>query len=32
MFMRMEKTFDISESIKITEKPTVNNAENNLVV
>ena len=26
------KTFDISESIKITEKPTVNNAENNLVV
>ena len=26
------KTFDISESIKITEKPTLNNADNNLVV
>ena len=31
MFMRMEKTFNISGSIKITEKPTVNNAENSLV-
>ena len=34
MLMKLKfwkKTFDISESIKITEKPTVNDAENNLV-